>query len=163
MKIAIFAGSFCPTTVGHVDAIRRAASLCDKLYVMVGVNISKKYFLPDEVRLKSVEAATADLPNVECRLYDGLTVDFAKEVGAQAMIKVVRNLSETEEVLSLADINRDMWQGETIFIVANPLLRHVSSSLVRELATFDKDCSAYVPQQAFALVEPFLKQLAIKK
>ena len=72
MKIGIFAGSFCPVTVGHVDAIRRAAKLVDKLYVVVGVNIAKKYVMPDEARLQSVVAATSDISNVECALHKGL-------------------------------------------------------------------------------------------
>ena len=155
MKIGIFAGSFCPVTVGHIDAIRRAAKLVDKLYVVVGVNISKKYVMPDEARLQSVVAATSDLPNVECALHKGLLVDFAREVGATIMIKVVRSAAETDEVLTLCDINRDMWEGETVFIAADRNLRHVSSSLVRELAALGKDYSAYVPQAASPIVKKY--------
>ena len=98
MKIGIFAGSFCPVTVGHVDAIRRAAKLVDKLYVVVGVNIAKKYVMPDEARLQSVVAATSDIPNVECALHKGLLVDYARKVGATVMIKVVRNATESRYV-----------------------------------------------------------------
>lgn len=156
MKIGIFAGSFCPVTVGHVDAIRRAAKLVDKLYVVVGVNIAKKYVMPDEARLQSVVAATSDIPNVECALHKGLLVDYARKVGATVMIKVVRNATETDEVLTLVDINRDMWEGETVFIAADRNLRHVSSSLVRELALLGKDdYSAYVPQAALPIVKKY--------
>ena len=155
MKIGIFAGSFCPVTVGHVDAIRRAAKLVDKLYVVVGVNIAKKYVMPDEARLQSVVAATSDIPNVECALHKGLLVDYARKVSATVMIKVVRNATETDEVLMLVDINRDMWEGETVFIAADRNLRHVSSSLVRELALLGKDYSAYVPQAALPIVKKY--------
>lgn len=155
MKIGIFAGSFCPVTVGHVDAIRRAAKLVDKLYVVVGVNIAKKYVMPDEARLQSVIAATSDIPNVECALHKGLLVDYARKVGATVMIKVVRNATETDEVLTLVDINRDMWEGETVFIAADRNLRHVSSSLVRELALLGKDYSAYVPTAALPIVKKY--------
>ena len=155
MKIGIFAGSFCPVTVGHVDAIRRAAKLVDKLYVVVGVNIAKKYVMPDEARLQSVVAATSDIPNVECALHKGLLVDYARKVGATVMIKVVRNATETDEVLTLVDINRDMWEGETVFIAADRNLRHVSSSLVRELALLGKDYSAYVPTAALPFVKKY--------
>ncbi len=157
MKTGIFAGSFCPVTVGHVDAIRRAAKLVDKLYVVVGINIAKKYAMPDQARLEAVTAATKDLPNVQCVLCNGLMVDFARQVGATIMIKVVRNSSETDEVLTLTDINRDMWDGETVFIAADRNLRHVSSSLVRELAHHKKDYSAYVPQAALQIVDKFFK------
>ena len=163
MKVAIFAGSFCPITTGHVDAIRRAAKLCDKLYVMIGVNIAKKYFLPDDVRLQSVKLATADLANVECCLFDGLTTDFAESVGAQAMIKVVRSAAETDEVLNLVDINRDMWDGETIFIAASSELRHVSSSFVRELATFGKGVTQYVPVACQSLLAPYIAELTVRR
>lgn len=155
MKIGIFAGSFCPVTVGHVDAIRRAAKLVDKLYVVVGVNIAKKYVMPDEARLQSVVAATSDISNVECALHKGLLVDYARKVGATVMIKVVRNATETDEVLTLVDINRDMWEGETVFIAADRNLRHVSSSLVRELALLGKDYSAYVPTAALPIVKNY--------
>lgn len=155
MKIGIFAGSFCPVTVGHVDAIRRAAKLVDKLYAVIGVNIAKKYVMPDEARLQSVVAATSDIPNVECALHKGLLVDYARKVGATVMIKVVRNATETDEVLTLVDINRDMWEGETVFIAADRNLRHVSSSLVRELALLGKDYSAYVPQAALPIVKKY--------
>lgn len=155
MKIGIFAGSFCPVTVGHVDAIRRAAKLVDKLYAVVGVNIAKKYVMSDEARLQSVVAATSDIPNVECALHKGLLVDYARKVGATVMIKVVRNATETDEVLTLVDINRDMWEGETVFIAADRNLRHVSSSLVRELSLLGKDYSAYVPQAALPIVKKY--------
>lgn len=157
MKTAVFAGSFCPVTIGHVNAIARAAKLVDKLYVVVGVNCNKKYILPDDVRLQSVKAATASLDNVECVLFDGLTVDFCKKVSANAMVKVVRSATETDDVLTLADVNSDMWDGETLFIAADKSLRHVSSSLVRELAAFDGDYTRYVPAEAIPLVADYLE------
>ena len=80
---------------------------------------------------------------------------YARKVGATVMIKVVRNATETDEVLTLVDINRDMWEGETVFIAADRNLRHVSSSLVRELALLGKDYSAYVPQAALTIVKNY--------
>lgn len=155
MIIGVFAGSFCPVTVGHVDGIARAAKLCDKLYVVVGVNIHKQYAMPDEARLAAVKAATADLPNVECVLWEGLLVDFCKQVHADVMFKSVRDGSELADVLTLADVNRDMWDGETVFLPADKSLRHVSASLVRELAAFGKDYSRYVPTSALAIVKKY--------
>ncbi len=153
MQIGIFAGSFCPVTIGHVDAIRRAASLCDKLYVVVGVNIGKKYAMSDDDRLAAVKAATSKIANVECVLHRGLLVDFCKSVNANVMYKVVRGADELSEVTTLVDINRDMWEGETVFIIADRNMRHVSASLVRELAAFGKDYSAYVPEAALEIVK----------
>lgn len=152
MKIGVFAGSFCPITVGHVDAITRAAALVDKLYVVVGVNPSKKYVFSIDERLQMVSQSIR-LANVECVAWEGMLTDFCQKVGATVMIKVARNAAEMQEVLDLADVNRDFWDGETVFVVADKRYRYVSSSLVRELAGLGKDFSAYVPEEVYKTIK----------
>ncbi len=157
MKIGVFAGSFCPVTIGHVDAIGRAAALVDKLYVVVGVNPSKKYVMSIDERLDLLKQAVANIDGVECVAHEGMLTDFCKQVGATVMVKVVRNASELCDVLDLVDINRDFWQGETVFIAADKRYRYVSSSLVRELAGLGQDFSAYVPQGLYEQIKEYLK------
>lgn len=157
MKIGVFAGSFCPVTIGHVDAIGRAAALVDKLYVVVGVNPSKKYVMSIDERLDLLKQAVANIDGVECVAHEGMLTDFCKQVGATVMVKAVRNVSELCDVLDLVDINRDFWQGETVFIAADKRYRYVSSSLVRELARLGQDFSTYVPQGLYEQIKEYLK------
>ena len=157
MKTGVFAGSFCPITVGHVDAIERASKLCDKLYVVVGVNGAKKYAIPDEMRLETVRLATSHISNVEVVLHQGMMTDFCKSVGATVMVKSIRNSTDLQEVINLTDANRDYWDGETVFVLGDSKFRHVSSSLVRELCSLKQDVSKYVPANCLPIVERFLK------
>ncbi len=157
MKTGVFAGSFCPVTVGHVDAIERASKLFEKLYVVVGVNGAKKYAIPDEIRLESVQLATNHIPNVQVVLHQGMMTDFCKSVGANVMVKSIRNSGDLQEVINLTDANRDYWDGETIFVLGDSKFRHVSSSLVRELCSLNQDVSKYVPSSCLPVVERFLK------
>lgn len=145
MKRGVYAGSFCPVTNGHVDAIEKAARLVDKLYVVVGVNPSKRYAMSDEARFSAVSKAVAHLPEVEVVFYGGMMTDFCKSVNADVMIKSIRNATDLQQVIDLADVNADFWQGETVFVVGDKKWRNVSASLVRELAFLGKDVSAYVP------------------
>lgn len=146
MKIGVYAGSFCPITKGHVNAIEKAAKLVDKLFVVVGVNCAKNYALSSEQRLLLTKRALAHLNNVEVVSHDGMMTDFCKQVGASVMVKSIRNAQDLQQVVDLCDINAEFWQGETVFVVGDKQFRHVSSSLVRELASLGQDISAYVPQ-----------------
>jgi len=154
--IGVFAGSFCPITSGHLDAITRAAKIVDKLYVVVGYNEQKKYLLSDEDRLDTVKYATRNLANVEVRLHKGMTTDFCKQVGATVMVKAVRNSTELQDVVDLSSANKQFWEGETVFIVADKRYQFLSSSLVRELISLGQDVSQLVPE---GLAERFTKLL----
>ena len=154
--IGVFAGSFCPITSGHLDAITRAAKIVDKLYVVVGYNEQKKYLLSDEDRLDTVKYATRNLANVEVRLHKGMTTDFCKQVGATVMVKAVRNSTELQDVVDLSSANKQFWDGETVFIVADKRYQFLSSSLVRELISLGQDVSQLVPE---GLAERFTKLL----
>lgn len=145
MKTGVYAGSFCPVTNGHVDAIAKAAKLVDKLYVAVGVNSAKKYSIPQDVRVSMLEKSLQDIDNVEVVAYDGLMTDFCKGVNADVMIKSIRSAQDTQQAVDIADFNSDCWNGVTVFVVGDKAFRHVSSSLVRELASLKQDYSKYVP------------------
>ena len=146
MRIGVYAGSFCPVTKGHVDAIEKASKFVDKLYVVVGVNVDKTYVIPQDCRLSMLKKSIAHLKNVEAVVHSGMMTDFCKEVGATVMIKSIRNALDLQFVIDLSDINKSYWSGETVFVVGSKEYRHISSSLVRELAGLGQDVSEYVPK-----------------
>lgn len=146
MRIGVYAGSFCPVTKGHIDAVAKAARLVDKLYVVMGVNVAKHNVIPQDARLSMLKRAFSHLPNVEAVAFDGMMTDFCKQVKANVMIKSIRNAMDLQSVIDLADINDSYWDGETVFVVGSKQYRHVSSSLVRELAGLKQDFSAFVPE-----------------
>lgn len=156
MKTGVFAGSFCPITKGHVDAIEKAARLVDKLYVAVGVNVNKQYEIPTDVRVALVQRAVSHVKKAEVVAVEGMMTDFCKQVGADVMIKSIRNALDLQSVIDLTDTNADYWTGETVFVVGSRQFRSVSSSLVRELAHFKQDISAYVPENCLKDIEKYL-------
>ena len=156
MKIGVYAGSFCPVTLGHVDAIEKSVKLVDKLYVVIGVNSSKTYAIPLNARLNMLKKAVAHVKNVEVVAYDGMMTDYCKQVGAEVMIKSIRNALDLQSVIDLTDINQNYWQGETVFVVGSKEYRHISSSLVRELAGLRQDFSELVPQSCYEEIKKYL-------
>ena len=145
MKKAIFAGSFDPFTIGHADIVRRALALADKLVIGVGVNDSKHYSTTAEERVKTIASIYADNPNVEVKGYRGLTADFARDEGAQWVVKGVRSAKDFEYEREQADINRRLSGIETILLLAEPGLESISSTLLRELQTHGHDISEFLP------------------
>lgn len=156
MRIGVYAGSFCPVTKGHVDAIEKSAKLVDKLYVVVGINSEKQYQIPADARLDMLCNATAHIANVEAVSHDGLMTDFCKDVSATVMIKSIRNALDLQAVIDLNDVNKSYWDGETVFVVGSKEYRHVSSSLVRELAGLGQDFSEYVPTCCLEDIKKYL-------
>ena len=133
-KIAVFAGSFDPFTLGHLDIVRRAASLFDELYVLLAVNASKKYYFDEATRAEMVRKAVADIPNVKVDCYDGLTVDFAKRVGAKFLVRGIRGAADVEYEQTVAWNNKVLCpEIETVFLSSASEHLMVSSSVVREL------------------------------
>ena len=141
----LFPGSFDPFTLGHADIVRRALSLFDEVVIAVGYNESKAGWMPVEDRLSSIRRLYADEPRVTVESYTGLTVDFAKECGITAIIRGVRTTADFEYEMQLADVNRQLTGIETILLPASPQLASLSSSIVRELAHFGHDVSAFLP------------------
>ncbi len=156
MKIGVFAGSFCPVTKGHVDAIEKSAKLVDKLYVVIGVNFTKQYAIPLDARMDMLCKALSHLANVQVVAHEGMMTDFCHQVGATLMIKSIRNALDLQSVIDLADVNESYWDGQTVFVIGNKQFRHVSSSLVRELASLNQDFSQYVPENCLKDITKYL-------
>ncbi len=144
MKKAIFVGSFDPFTIGHADIVRRALLLADHIVIGVGINENKLYSASVEERINNIAKIYADNPNVEVKGYSGLTVDFAKQVGAQWVVKGVRSVKDFEYEREQADINRMVSGLDTVLLCASPQLACISSSMVRTLALHGKDITPYL-------------------
>lgn len=150
MTRAVCPGSFDPVTNGHLDIIRRAAAIVDELVVATGTNISKsRLFDPDE-RLEMLREVCADLPNVTVAGFDGLIVDFCREIDAQAIVKGLRGGNDYEYELPMAQMNAHLTGVETVFLTTNASWGYVSSSLVKEVASLGGDVSALVPPSVHA-------------
>ena len=156
MRIGVYAGSFCPVTKGHVDAIEKAARLVDKLYVVMGVNAAKTYSMPSDARLNMLKRSIAHVSNAEAMSWEGMMTDFCRQVGATVMIKSIRNALDLQQVIDLSDVNDSYWGGETVFVVGSKQYRHVSSSLVRELAHLKQDFSQFVPECCLNEISEYL-------
>ena len=146
MRRAVCPGSFDPVTLGHLDIIGRASLLYDELVVAVGVNASKKRMFSFEERTDMLREATVDYPNVRVDTFDGLIVDFCKDNGIQVIVKGLRAISDFDYELQMAQMNHGLQGVETMFMTTNPLYSFLSSSLVKEVATYGGDVSASVPE-----------------
>lgn len=146
-RTAIFVGSFDPFTIGHDSIVRRSLPLFDRLIIGVGVNISKRYMLSAEERVDAIRRLYSDEPRISVEQYSGLTVDFADSVGAQFIVKGVRTVKDFEAEREQADINRRLTGIETIVLFALPGMDSVSSSVVRELMHYGRDCSEFLPNK----------------
>lgn len=145
-RICVYAGSFDPVTVGHEDLIRRAAKLCDKLYVTVMYNPNKSGCFSVAQRLELLARVTANIPNVEVDAWSGLMVDYVRKMGAHFVVRGIRGVSDLESETNLAQINARLLPGlETVFLMSKPEHACVSSSAVREAALFGADFSSFVP------------------
>jgi pantetheine-phosphate adenylyltransferase len=143
---AVCPGSFDPVTNGHLDVIRRAAATFDHVTVACMRNVSKRGGLFDlDERLAMLSEVTADLPNVELAVFKGLLVEFAAEHGIGVIVKGLRAVSDFEYELQMAQMNRSIGSVETVFLSASPEHSFLSSSLVKEVARFGGDVSAFVP------------------
>lgn len=148
-KIALFPGSFDPLTYGHIDTIRRGAKVFDEVIVAVSTNTSKKSLFSGEERLALIENVLKDEPKVRVLPHSGgLTVDMAKELGAAALLRGVRNVKDFEYEESIAMMNRLQYPDlETVILMASEQYRFLSSSLIKEVAMFGGDVSALVPAE----------------
>lgn len=145
-RICVYAGSFDPVTVGHEDIIRRAAKLCDKLYVTVMYNPAKTGCFTVAQRLEMLSRVCRDIPHVEVDAWSGLMVDYVRKMDADFVVRGVRGAADLEAESSLAQINSRLMPGlETVLLMAKPELGCISSSAVREAALFDADFSSFVP------------------
>lgn len=146
MIVAVCPGSFDPVTAGHLDIIRRASKIFDHVVIAVGANMRKRPVLPAVERARLIEKVTADIENVSVEFMNGLLVDFARERGAQVIVKGLRAVSDFESEFEQAQLNRTMYpELETVFIMASSEHSFLSSSAVREIASFGGDVRGLVP------------------
>ena len=145
MRRAVCPGSFDPVTNGHVDVITRAAALYDELVVAVLVNPGKAGLFSVDERMALLREAVADVPNVTVDSFQGLLVDYCRSNDIPVIVKGLRAVSDFEYELQMAQMNRELAGVETLFVPTAPQVGHLSSSLVKQIATFGGDVSGLVP------------------
>lgn len=149
MRTAVFPGSFDPVTTGHLDLTERAAALFDRVVVCVMVNAEKHPMFTLEERLELVRAAIAHLPNAGAAACTGLLADFAREVGACALVRGVRGCGDFDTEYQLAQINRSLLPGlDTVFLPSRPEHLHISSTMAREMVRYGQSLDGCVPPAA---------------
>ena len=147
MKIAICPGSFDPITWGHLDIIRRASVMFDKVIVAVLVNPEKNPSFRAEERLAMINEVIADMPNVEAECFEGLLADYARMKNAQAIVKGLRAVTDFEYEFQMSLINRKLNpETDTIFLTTSVQHMYLSSSMVKSVASFGGDISEFVPE-----------------
>ena len=147
MKIGIYPGSFDPITFGHIDIIERASKMFDKLYVLVSFNSNKNAFFTPEERVEIIKEVIKPTKNVEVISSNKLTVEVAKELGATALIRGLRAVTDFEYELQMASTNRTLnSELETIFLMTNTQYSYLSSHLVKEIFSLNGNISHFVPK-----------------
>ena len=160
MRYCVFPGSFDPPTRGHLDLIRRAAAMYDRVTVTVMVNVAKQGTIPWEERVRMLEKACADMPNVRVELWKGLLADYMRKQKKPAVvIRGVRNAAEFEHETEAAAVNRMLCPGlETVLIPASEGMGMVSSSTVREIAAFGGTYDFLIPPEIQKDIDRYLKK-----
>ena len=144
---ALYAGSFDPITLGHLDIIRRAAKIFDELVIGVTVNLEKKTMFTFEERMDMIKEVTKDMPNVEVRSYTGMTIDFAREVGATCIVRGLRTTTDFELESVIAQANKKMAPDiHSIFIPSSLEYSFISSTVVRDVLASGGDTSYFLPK-----------------
>jgi pantetheine-phosphate adenylyltransferase len=162
---AVYAGSFDPVTLGHVDIIRRGARIFDRLTVGVGINPEKQPLFTPEERITLMSEVLRDLPNVDVVGFEGLTVDFVRNCGAAVMLRGIRTVSDLEAEFTMTLANRALAPGiETVFLMASEKFSHISSTLIKQIARMGHEAAAnnlaeFVPKR---VIVPLLEKYGSK-
>lgn len=146
MKKAIFPGTFDPFTIGHASLVRRGLAIVDEIVVSIGVNDTKQSYFPLEKRIDMIRSLYKNESRVSVTSYDCLTVDFAKEVDADFILRGIRSVNDFEYEKTIADMNRKISGIETVVLFTEPEYTHISSTIVRQLMRFNHDISDFVPE-----------------
>lgn len=146
MKRALFPGSFDPITLGHFDIIKRGINLFDEVVVAIGINSEKQYMFTLEERQRFIEEAFKDEPKVKVTTYEGLTIDFCKTIGAQFILRGLRNPADFEFEKAIAHTNRKLSKIETVFLLTAARTSFISSSIVRDVIRNHGDYTLLVPE-----------------
>lgn len=160
MRKAVCPGSFDPVTKGHLDIVSRAAKIFDEVTVAVLINKRKASLFTVDERIEMLERETAHLDNVRVESFHGLLVDFCREREIKAIVKGLRAVSDFDYELQMAQMNHRLTEVETLFVSTNPLYSYLSSSLVKEVATYGGDVSGLVPDD---VLTQLLEKLALQK
>lgn len=147
-RICLFPGTFDPITLGHVDVIKRSVSLFDKMIIAIGKNSQKAPMFTIEQRMEWIEEIFKDYPQISVMSYEGLTINFCKEVGAQYMIRGIRYIADFEYEKAIADMNRMLMpEVETLLLTCAPEYSTISSTIVRDVIRNNGDVSKIVPKE----------------
>ena len=145
--IAIYPGSFDPITLGHVDIIQRISPRFDEVHVLVAESSDKTYMFNPEERVGFIKEALPDITHLKFHITSGLTVDFAREIGAQCIVRGIRAVSDFEYEMVMANLNKKLAPDiETFIVFANPQYNFVSSRLVKEIASHKGDLTGLIPE-----------------
>lgn len=145
MRRAIFPGTFDPFTIGHHSVVTRALTFMDEVVIGIGINENKNTYFPVDRRLEMIRRFYDNEPRIKVLSYDCLTIDFAQQVDARFIIRGIRTVKDFEYEETIADINRKLAGIETILLFTEPELTCISSTIVRELLTYHKDISQFIP------------------
>lgn len=147
MKIAVCPGSFDPITLGHVDILTRASKLFDKVIVLVSINPMKNASFTADERVSMLKKVTETIPNIEVDAFNGLLADYLKATGASAIVKGLRAVSDFEYEFQMALANKKLYHdAETVFLTTSAENMYLSSSVVKQIASFGGDISHFVPE-----------------
>jgi pantetheine-phosphate adenylyltransferase len=148
MRVAVFPGSFDPIHIGHVDIIQRALPLFDQIIIGIGVNSQKKYLFPVETRKSWIEEIFSNEKKTCVITYQGLTIDFCKQHHANFILRGLRTSADFEFERAIAQMNQALHRDiETVFLIANPSLSMISSSIVRDILLHRGDVAQFVPEE----------------
>jgi pantetheine-phosphate adenylyltransferase len=146
-RICLFPGTFDPVTLGHTDIINRALPLFDKLYIGIGRNTNKNPMFSEQQRLNWINEIYEGNDKIEAVVYDGLTVDCCKKIGANYILRGIRYVNDFEYEKGIADMNRSIDQNiETVFLTCLPQYTSVASTLVRDVLKYGGDVSQFLPE-----------------
>jgi pantetheine-phosphate adenylyltransferase len=147
MRICLFPGTFDPVTLGHIDIINRALPLFDQIYVGIGINSAKSPMFSPEQRMEWFKEIYRYEPKVKSVVYEGLTINYCKEIGAQFILRGIRYVSDFEYEKTIADANRTLDKNiETIFLTGEPKYTSVASTIVRDILKNGGDASPFLPE-----------------
>lgn len=164
MKIAVFPGSFDPLTLGHLDLIKRGSALFDQLAVAVMTNRSKEPLFTVDERVEQIKESVSGLDNVSVITTSGLTVDLMNRIGADYLMRGLRNTTDFQYERDIAAMNNFLDdQCETIFFLARPEYQHLSSSMLKEVTSAGGDISAYLPKNINEALKQRLKEKKLLK
>lgn len=154
MKIAIYPGSFDPITKGHLDILKNAAGIFDKVIIAVAHNDKKTGFLTTEERVDLIKQSIKELDNVEVDSFKGLTIEYAKKIGANVLIRGLRAVSDFEYEMQLSQTNSALCdEVKTVFLTTKPKYNFISSSTIKEILKNDGDISKFVPKPVFEYLQ----------